>query len=34
MLLNRGRRLAAVELACALALGLPVGALANSQGNN
>jgi phospholipase C len=34
MLLNRGRRRAAVELACALALGLPVGALANSQGNN
>ena len=34
MQLNRGRRLAAVELACALALGLPVGALANSQGNN
>ena len=34
MLLKRGRRLAAVELACAIALGVPVGAMANSQGNN
>jgi phospholipase C len=35
MLLNRGRHRAAVEIACALALGVPVGALANgSSGAN
>ena len=33
MLLKRSRRLAAVELACAMALGVPVGAMANSQAN-
>ena len=31
MLLNRGRRRAAIEVACALALGVPVGALANGS---
>ena len=34
MLFNRGRRLAAVEFACAMALGVPVGAMANSQADN